>query len=543
MSFCLYVHEDEEIKLKYSERKVPFFSSIRNDENVQIFLGEFHSCEEYFREKNWERDSQFLMIEDSFALIKVDKNTKTVYFATSKYGLETLYYCYTDTYFIISDDFWEIANLLAPDFESIDSESVAESLNGCWPLFDGTFLKDVKIVLPAMRGEFSVSGHSLKLEKYYDFKYSPNSKYRLNDATTKMDEILDSAMKRIKKECGDVKYGVGLSGGLDSRLIPFYAKQNNMKIESFIIGDRRPHLFLLSGDHRNARKLAKAYGLKHHECKWDREVFKKSIYIDIKTDPFVSPQFFKSQYDFNCDVLLNGGNGYIIGGSTLPKNIEKLSDNELAGYLRSLGREFKPNSLRNAHLSKAIEVLFGKKVVLHHSEKWFDILLPEGTENRIMSKYKAYIHDEKIKGKSNADIYEGFNHNILGARNKFGGFESLLGTHRSFSIYCPHMFDEALHWPVELLIDRMVLKNLIRNKIPAVSNVKEQKYKGNTIQKKLGIFGRLWGIVEFMIRGNGTDMVNSKFHDIEDIFLSSMNHKTKWFYTLFPSRGVFAKDC
>lgn len=540
MSFIVEVI-DSEIKYKFKKRETPYYSRIyKNNSSVIIYSGEFRCMEpEIFFEGPDIKTSE-IPDGEAFSIIKIGKNS--ISFATSKYGVERLYKYWNkeERRFCLSDDFWEMANLFCHGIDSLNVDGIKECINGCYPLLNGSFIKNVEYVEPSVIAKFDLKSAKLIEKTVFEFKYVPDKNLSIKEATERLDQDIDNAFKRIKKECGDIIYSFGLSGGLDSRVIPHYLQKNNMRFNSFIIGDKRPNKFLLSGDHKKARTIASIFNCDHRECKWNADVLKKTMAYDLKNNPMGPPQFFKGQYDTNLDVLITGGNGYIVG-STMPKDIENLSEDDLADSLWNLGRDFKPNKQFNYHVEKAIEVLFKRKISLTHNEEWYHIILDKNSEKRIRSKFKTYIQNEKKKGKSNIDIYEAYFHNILGARNKFGGFESLVGTVRSFSFYTPHVLDGTFCWPLNYLEDRLILKNLIKEKIPEVSEVAEQKYEGNIIKRKSNIIERMIYVFLYIIRGNGSEMINSNFRYCFALFDKDMRSNTKWFYTIFPIEKFLSK--
>ncbi len=531
MAFCIKTN-GKKIRYKYDEIDKPYYSSLWEDENtICVFEGEFHSTEKYFHDINWK--NVYKNINDSFSFIQIDKQKLIITFVTSKFGLENLFYFYDGENFCISDSFWEIADLVCNSEGDISQENVKEAMNGCYPIIDGTYLNNVFYVQPSIIGTYSQKD-GLKLERYFEFRYLPDEKMDNKKVSEEINRLIKKAIIKVKEECGDVRYAYGLSGGLDSRLISFYAK--NLPIESFIIGDPRPHRILLANDHRNARKIASLYGKNHTECNWNLDVFNYVKLMDIKNDPMGAPQFFKGQKEIDIDVLLTGGNGYIVG-STIPDRIEELTEENLAKVLLGLGREFIPRTQRSRHIEKAIKLILNKDVQINSHKKWFEKIHSNSIEERMEKKYIEYIREEKLKGKKNIDIYEGYFHNILGARNKYGGFESLSGTVRSFSIYNPHVLVESLKWPVEALKDRKALKMLIKTHMPLAYDIGEQKYEGSLDEKKRGLFLKIINIFMFVLRGNGSEMVNSKYKYVRTLFVKEMKIPTKWFFNIFDIKN------
>lgn len=527
----LVVCAPEEKYVKYKERYVPYFSTLQDNENqLLIFCGELHKVEKYLTNEKWEEDNDKLLIDESFSIIKISKLNNKIYFATSKCGLEPIFYYVHNKIFLISDDFWEIVNFLKPREKDIDKEAVIENLNLPYPLFFKTFIRNIYYLPPGCLGVYNTTKFDLKINKYFNFCYQNSNEIDIELATINVDKILNKLMQDIKKECGDVRYAVGLSGGLDSRVIPYYAKNNGMKISSFIFGTKKPHNLFLSRDHKNARTLFKKFNIKHKEIEWQKETLQKRVELELKNYPLGMPQFFKFEFYDDYDVLLTGGSGMIIG-STIPDNIERVNTNELINHMWGLARVFYPNSLINLRIQRAFKYLFNKDVKIESHKEWYDLICNKEIYSKINKKFAHYVENRKKQGKTNLDIFEEYFHNILGARNRYGGFESGLGTKRSFSIYAPRMFGETLKWDFYLLQGRPVLKNLILKFIPLVAEVKAQNYE-NSLNNKDDFFSKAINMLIFIIRGNGTAMEEKYFKYCKNKFKETMLNDCKWFYNI-----------
>ena len=536
MSYLL-VCTPEEKYVKYKEKCVPYFSTLHETESeLQIFCGELHKVEKKLTNEKWELNNNKLLIDESFSIIKICKNKNKIYFATSKSGLEPILYYYKNSTFLLSDNFWEIVNFLEPKEEDIDKDAVIENLNLPYPLFYNTFIKDVNYLPPGYFGEFAIINNELKLKKYFNFKYSPKVSIDMQAATENVDKILNELMKDIKEECGDVQYAVGLSGGLDSRVIPYYAQKNGLNIKSFIFGAKRPHSLFLSRDHKNARELSKIFCIKHSEIEWNKKTLQKRIDLELKNFPLGVPEFFKFEFYDDYDVLLTGGSGMIIGGHSIPENIESITSNELVYHMWGLARTFYPNSLFNQRVQRAFKYLFNKDIKIESNEEWFELICNKEIYSKINQKFVQYIEKRKKANKSNLDIFEEYFNNILGARNRYGGFESGLGTKRSFSIYVPRMLHETLCWRADLLQGRPVLKNLILKYIPSTADIKAQNYEG-ALNKKDNIVFKIINMLIFIIRGNGTAMEQKYFKYCKNDFKTTMLNSCKWFNNILDLRN------
>ena len=535
MSYLIRIEQGGIPQYKYKKRKTLYFSEfIRVKDGINIFQGEFHSTIHDLEGINWISSPELLCdIDAPFTMIKVDKKCKMIYFASSKYGEVQMYYYYQNGELIISDDFWEIVNQLSISFDKLDIESIKEYLPIGYPLFDGTYIKDLHVVNSSMFFQYDWVKDCLSTQQYYVLSVSGTDQ-SLNKATDELDKKLNEAFKRIYSEVGDVQFATGLSGGLDSRLIPHYAKQNHIKLCSYILGEPRPRYIFLSRDHRNSRKLAAIFGLKHEDCKWSKDVFNDTVYYDIKNSPLSDQQFFKGRSDINFDVLLTGGSGYYVG-SRFPANLQELSEEELAFKLIRLFKPVDPYGEKFRIVNAACRILFGREIKRKQNIPWADKFYNVTINQNAIAKIKAFIHERREMGRDNLSIFLDW-FDFCGARNMFGGYESLNGRVRAFSIYNPHVVNTVLGWKFDFFEDRRCLKNLILKHVSETVEVKEQKHEGK-IGSKSNFFQKLLNGFLFFLFGNGSDIEIYKFKYIKDDFYKTMTNECKWFYNIFDIRN------
>lgn len=523
-------------KYKYSERKTPYFSEvIEKPDKIIIFQCEFHTTIEDINNINWIAEPNLLKNVDApFTVVEVQKDNKDIHFATSKYGTVQMFYFYNKGEFILSDNFWEIVNEVNGGnlgYEDLDVESTKEFFCVGYPLFDGTYIKNLRFVNSGYYGRYEGTSGELVLNRYHDLIIK-ESNQTLEEATEKLNESLQEGMQRIYDEVGDVKYSMGLSGGLDSRLIPHYAKEN-MKLSSYILGEKYPRKLFVSRDHRNSRELARIFDLEHEECKWSPEVFKDTMYHDVKNAPLLNQQFFKGRSDIRFDVLLNGGSGYWIG-SSLPANLQELDEDKLAFEMHRLFRFVSPQNEHLRVLNAGLRIMFGKEIKSKKEIPWVNIFLDKKADQNCIEKIRKFIKGQKNNGKDNLSIFMDW-FDFYGSRNMFGGYESLNGRVRAFSIYNPHVVNTVIHWKHDFFQDRMCLKKLILKYVPEVSKVKEQKYEGR-IGSNSSFMRKFFNGFLFWLFGNGNDIVGIKFKYVEKEFYERMTNDCKWFYSIFDVR-------
>nr|QNO43486.1 hypothetical protein IOCKIBAP_00001 [Methanosarcinales archaeon ANME-2c ERB4] len=107
----------------------------------------------------------------------------------------------------------------------MNNEAVAEffAFGEFWG--DKTFFKRIKVLTPA--SILTYDGEDLSIEKYWEFKYEP-------DYNKSEDEFVDELVKTFKKAVelrmeDKLRYGVSLSGGLDSRGVVAAINENKRK--------------------------------------------------------------------------------------------------------------------------------------------------------------------------------------------------------------------------------------------------------------------------------------------------------------------------
>jgi asparagine synthase (glutamine-hydrolysing) len=197
-------------------------------------------------------------------------------------GVETLFYFCGGGVFAFSDNFWELVNLIEPTMADIDVQSVKEFLLFIYPLFNKTIIRGLEYFPPATLGSFSVRSNELETKQYWDYCFKANGSVDIDQSSYMMDLAFDRAFIQIKgKNKSGAVYGSGLRGGLDSRIIPYYALKNGMRVKSFTIGERRPHKVFRSRDFKNARELAVYYRFERHEVEVRKESYEQKAAFDL----------------------------------------------------------------------------------------------------------------------------------------------------------------------------------------------------------------------------------------------------------------------
>ena len=181
----------------------------------------------------WENDPVAMQAYDgSMVLISWGD---TVVLCSDLMASEKVYYYHGDHSLLVSDDFWDIIRAIQPTFSDVDEANIKARMTiGSAFMNEGTVIKNLSILLPATKVEYDVIADELKSSRYHLCRFS-GEVTDMNEAAENIGRALDATMQSIKEKYGDVVYGLGLSGGLDSRLALHYALKNGMRVRCFKI--------------------------------------------------------------------------------------------------------------------------------------------------------------------------------------------------------------------------------------------------------------------------------------------------------------------
>tara|TARA_B100000989_G_scaffold270718_1_gene227013 strand:+ start:27800 stop:29659 length:1860 start_codon:yes stop_codon:yes gene_type:complete len=167
----------------------------------------------------------------SFAIF--DKKKQEIFLSRDRFGEKPLYYYLKDKKFIFASELSAISQLNSFDKKINFSNLKKYCAYGYFP-FDLTPYENVKKLNPGSNMLLKLDTFDLKIEKYWEYKLTPD--YNLNERqwSEKIYELLNKSVK--DRLVADVQVGVFLSGGLDSSIIALLAsKHKKEKIDTFSI--------------------------------------------------------------------------------------------------------------------------------------------------------------------------------------------------------------------------------------------------------------------------------------------------------------------
>lgn len=532
-------NEVTELKSVLNERVIP--SPINySDDRKSMYVGEIFDCtsKDIFV-SNWKIEPNIL---NSFmaAGYAIHFDDSECIFATDNTGRELLYYYFSKEYFILSDSFWDIVKEIDPKIEDIDSHIVKEMIaSGTGvPCDHSTLIKNLYWAEPNLKCKFDPISWEITLEKYKDIRRS-GSVYDMDEAVKQMDRAMIKMVQLLSEKFPKETFGLGLSGGLDSRIALYYLQQSKNKLECFNVCTKRPRKILLAKSVKNARKLAKHKCASYCEVEWNIKTLRSKFDRMMEFQPLGTCGHFTNAYKYETegmpdyDVLITAGQGigpYLVGVSASDGS-DNLTREEIIGYLMNLEIENAPayrftiQSIRRILSNGGLKFIDVKK---GRGYKCWAKYADDGTYNRIRDKVEAFVDSRLQKGYRPADITLDFRTSALGAIGRNGAYESVLCLYRNFTIYTPFLVKCGLNWDISLIENRKILKELIKQKMPEFESVGEEEVGASNFKSPLMKFIRR---IEFLLRGSGikADEWYSNNAEVRKLFFEDFANGCIWF--------------
>jgi asparagine synthase (glutamine-hydrolysing) len=324
----IYNYEREVNELKNRGHKF----TIYNDAEFCL-----HSYEEYGKD--------FVnSLNGSFVLAIYDLKHREIIIANDRYGLRPLYYAMNSGKLLFAS---EVKAILEDSrfSKELNDETIAEFFAFQGEIVSNkTFFKGIEVLPPA--SVFTYDGSSISIEKYWDFNYKPD--YSLSE-----DEITDRLVQTFKEAVDirmkdNLRYGVALSGGLDSR-----------SIVGAMNKDRRQDLVTVTFGIRGCDEAKIAEDI-------SRKADMRHMFVEIDSDEVITPYSEHGVFitdGMNCigagsllfaykkvkphiDVLFDGLMGNVLpGGSELTRGAFRIKNNEGLAKILHARRVFPDNVL------------------------------------------------------------------------------------------------------------------------------------------------------------------------------------------------------
>ncbi len=533
-----------------TERTVPSDLVLSHD-GSSFYVGCCFDAEsEVLFSSGWEKNPSVLNTFCS-ALYIVHFDEFGCTFATDVSGRELLFYYRDETRFVLSDSFWGILKIVRPSFDKVDAGIVAEMIasGGGVPCDNSTPVKNLYWAPTNCIGRFDAETGRFSFDIFADTKRTCEVA-SLDDAVESLDESMVVMAQSLASKHSDASFGLGLSGGLDSRIALHYLEQVGIRPKSFNTCVTRPHKIFLASSVLNARNLADAAHADYREVEWRPKSIREKMDAMLQYHPLGTCGHYTNAYKYEIegipefDVLVTAGQAIgpnLVGGSVV-SGMENMTEESVHDYLYTICTgDVRPY----AYTEGLVRGKLGSMGVSScqqgfgpHFDVWKAVVSDEvlsSIENRV----SAFMESRYERGFTAADIVMDYRTSALGAIGRDGAYESLFGAKKSYTIYTPFLVKEGLRWDLSVVEGRRVLKELIKTKIPEFAHVGEESYGGigRNSSRLMGSFEKLM----FLLRGSGimADEWYARHPAIRSAFVEDMSNDCAWFYEMFPDTSNF----
>lgn len=443
--------------------------------------------------------------DGEFSLIHYISSKKVINIGNDYLGRETFFYYFKNDLFIVSDNFWEIVNIIRPDESMIDKQGVFENIILQRPLEHKTIIENLSFFPAATIAEYQLIKQDLSLKKYWDLQYAPDQGLNINTAIEELDAEFQGYFHKIQKKYhSNTIFLLGLSGGLDSRLAASYAIKTGLNVKFFIIGDKRPNKIFVSRDHWNAYALARFFKENVIDLDYSKTPYSEKMHLEAKHFPMHHARLFHTQTpdslpDFH--VMLNGLMGGETWGSEVRQAYLNLKGSLLAEYIYLYTPMFSGHILyrKKVNIFERIVNRVLKPNYTRYLMKTYlvDRLRIENTQKL----FRKFIERETEIGKSSVDIMQKMLfHNI--SNGKYGSF-SMYQDKPNYSFFHP-IVKLSMKWPLEYLLNKKLQIAFFINKFSDIAKIPAQDHLEPIYYRNYPGWRRNYYALAYSIRGTGS---------------------------------------
>ena len=304
-----YIISTFKLRDKYDFTKVgPFYISGQENKDYFFLEGYLFSKPAFNRKKIVESIKESKGI---FHILALNEEKDTLIFGNDTLGIIPCYYYCSDRDFAISNNFWALVENISC---SIDYTELRR-----WLLFrtvneDGkTFIENIKIVPPGVIVTYNGVKKEITLDEYFSFKNGANNPVRANEYVEMLSQNIGNIFSEIKGIVGNNMVLFGNSGGFDSRIVPHFAKKNDIKLHGYSISDKRDGLYP-TGTYYSSVKIAHKYKFVQKTLNWKPCSFDSRMTLDIRNSPLNNSDIFKNNYQFTSHFkyMITGNPAYLV---------------------------------------------------------------------------------------------------------------------------------------------------------------------------------------------------------------------------------------
>jgi len=443
----------------------------KSDNNAEYCLNQY--------EKQGEKAIYALNGAFTLAILNLEKEILTI--ANDRYCLRPLYYCITGEKLLFAS---EVKALPYDEtFKlTLNDAAIADFLTFGYMLGDKTFFKEIKMLPPA--SILTWREGRIEITRYWKYKYEEKSSHKsLDYYTDRLATLLRQAVERRMK--GNYKFGVSLSGGMDSRLILSAIDKKHYPIATitftFSNMDDTPQI---------TQQLAEIFGTVHTQLKIPKDFLtkyaEKAVYI---TDGLLNLHTFHSisildGFRASADIVLDGWEcetnfkgKYLLPGFVSAKNDDELSE---AIYKKfEVISEDERRQLLSSEWYARLKGLAFQSVQQEVQKSENRLYGNKGTEVVFQNHQRTYLNRTFVYRRTRYVDRKPFRDNDL--------------------------IDFALTIPLELRLKKRVYKRLIKKIVPSEAQIRDNHrtiFANPILNKLYRLKNKFFGISDYPRYGN-----------------------------------------
>ncbi len=230
-------------------------------------------------------------------------------------GVHYLYYHHDESRLLFGPEMKAL--LCDPSVQKmVDPEAVADFFTFGFVSGTRTFLRRVKVMPPGTIMRYQRG--KLTLENYWDFPFTGSANgHSKSDYVEELHQVLKRTIKRQTND--HCRYGLALSGGLDSRLLAGYLGKAVTPLHTFTFGD------LETDEAKIAERVSGLVGGHHQHVAYSVEEFAESFekIIWLTEGPINTAEYYQlaKSVAHRVDVAFCGHGGDVLSGRNLTKSV------------------------------------------------------------------------------------------------------------------------------------------------------------------------------------------------------------------------------
>jgi len=236
---------------------------------------------------------------------------------------------------------------------TVDASAVCDFFSFGCVLGTKTFVSDIRLMPPGSIIRYKNS--RLSIQTYWDFPFHEDlSKRCARDYVEELHQIMDRVIERQTDRVS--RFGIALSGGLDSRIVAAYVSRRLSSVSTFTFGDST------TDEAKLADRVARIVGSQHHPVSYSLEeftdAFQKMVWLNEGLINTSEHYYLGKALGKQVDAAFCGSGGDEISGRLLSKAICCAKD--LEAVKRIIFSSYSRRVLPGNNLGELFSPAYGK---------------------------------------------------------------------------------------------------------------------------------------------------------------------------------------